>query len=220
MRRTWRGLGRRSWRMAAPGRPMSSRASCWRSSASSRGRTCRPCRSRSILLPRWFPIHLSRMSYWARTVIVPLAGPGGAAAAGAQSARRAHPGAVRRGRARRRHQGAPPSAARLGAVLQRAGPRAEGGRAVVAEIAAPPRHRALRGLRDRAAERRGRAGRDLSRHGQRRDDVSTRWAIRRSIPTAPSPAGRSTSCWWSATTRPTASPASRRSGIPRWRATP
>ena len=25
-----------------------------------------------ILLPRWFPIHLSRMSYWARTVMVPL----------------------------------------------------------------------------------------------------------------------------------------------------
>jgi len=25
-----------------------------------------------ILLPRWFPIHLSRMSYWARTVVVPL----------------------------------------------------------------------------------------------------------------------------------------------------
>ena len=25
-----------------------------------------------ILLPRWFPIHLSNMSYWARTVIVPL----------------------------------------------------------------------------------------------------------------------------------------------------
>jgi squalene-hopene/tetraprenyl-beta-curcumene cyclase len=25
-----------------------------------------------ILLPRWFPIHLSRMSYWARTVIAPL----------------------------------------------------------------------------------------------------------------------------------------------------
>jgi squalene-hopene/tetraprenyl-beta-curcumene cyclase len=25
-----------------------------------------------ILLPRWFPIHISRMSYWARTVIVPL----------------------------------------------------------------------------------------------------------------------------------------------------
>ena len=25
-----------------------------------------------ILLPRWFPIHLSKMCYWARTVIVPL----------------------------------------------------------------------------------------------------------------------------------------------------
>jgi len=25
-----------------------------------------------ILVPRWFPIHLNRMSYWARTVIVPL----------------------------------------------------------------------------------------------------------------------------------------------------
>jgi squalene-hopene/tetraprenyl-beta-curcumene cyclase len=25
-----------------------------------------------ILLPRWFPIHLDRMSYWARTVLVPL----------------------------------------------------------------------------------------------------------------------------------------------------
>src|ERR1043165_4986695 len=25
-----------------------------------------------ILLPRWFPIHLSKMSYWARTGIVPL----------------------------------------------------------------------------------------------------------------------------------------------------
>ncbi len=25
-----------------------------------------------ILAPRWFPVHLSRMSYWARTVVVPL----------------------------------------------------------------------------------------------------------------------------------------------------
>ena len=25
-----------------------------------------------ILLPRWFPIHLSKMAYWARTVVVPL----------------------------------------------------------------------------------------------------------------------------------------------------
>ncbi|MBC7491627.1 MAG: squalene--hopene cyclase, partial [Novosphingobium sp.] len=25
-----------------------------------------------ILLPRWFPLHLSKMAYWARTVVVPL----------------------------------------------------------------------------------------------------------------------------------------------------
>ena len=25
-----------------------------------------------MLLPRWFPFHLTKMSYWARTVIVPL----------------------------------------------------------------------------------------------------------------------------------------------------
>jgi squalene-hopene/tetraprenyl-beta-curcumene cyclase len=25
-----------------------------------------------VLLPRWFPVHISRMSYWARTVLVPL----------------------------------------------------------------------------------------------------------------------------------------------------
>ncbi len=25
-----------------------------------------------ILLPRWFPVHLSKMSYWARTVLIPL----------------------------------------------------------------------------------------------------------------------------------------------------
>src|SRR5437868_9858547 len=25
-----------------------------------------------ILLPRWFPVHLGKMSYWARTVLVPL----------------------------------------------------------------------------------------------------------------------------------------------------
>ena len=25
-----------------------------------------------MLLPRWFPFHINKMSYWARTVIVPL----------------------------------------------------------------------------------------------------------------------------------------------------
>ena len=51
---------------------MSSRASCWRSSASSPGTHVPTIPVELILLPRWFPIHLSRMSYWARTVMVPL----------------------------------------------------------------------------------------------------------------------------------------------------
>ena len=25
-----------------------------------------------MLLPRWFPFHLDKVSYWARTVLVPL----------------------------------------------------------------------------------------------------------------------------------------------------
>ena len=41
-----------------------------------------------MLLPRWFPFHLDKISYWARTVIVPLAGAAGLEADGAQSARR------------------------------------------------------------------------------------------------------------------------------------
>ena len=73
------------------------------------------------------------------------AGAGGAAGAGAQPARRAHPGALRRDRHGDRRRRLTHQQARLGAVLQRTGRRAEGGRAVLAEVPAPPRHRALRG---------------------------------------------------------------------------
>ena len=54
-----------------------------------------------ILLPRWFPVHLSKMSYWARTVIVPLLVLAAKKPAGAQSARRACARTVRARRARR-----------------------------------------------------------------------------------------------------------------------
>ena len=123
-----------------------------------------------MLLPRWFPIHLSRMSYWARTVIVPLL------VLAALRVRARNPRGVRIQELFAATAKAPPKAphtsqARLGAVLQRARWRVEGGRAVLAEGPAPPRHRALRDLRDGAPERRGRAGRDLPRHGQHRDDV-------------------------------------------------
>ena len=154
--------------------------------------------------------------YWARTVIVPLL------VLAALQPRARNPRGIRiqelfahdRHGDRRKARAA--SETRLGAVLQRARPRAEGRRAVLAEVAAPPRHRALRGLRDRAAERRGRAGRDLSRHGQQRDDVR-----RAGLPAGASrprhrpPRGRE-AAGDQATTRPIASPASRRCGIPRW----
>ena len=65
-----------------------------------------------ILLPRWFPIHLSKMSYWARTVIVPLLVLQ-AEAAGRRNPRGVrHRRAVRRAAAthRRRPQAAAPEA--------------------------------------------------------------------------------------------------------------
>ena len=57
---------------AAPRSATCSPASRWRCSDSCRGGRCRSCRSKSCLLPRWFPIHLDKVSYWSRTVIVPL----------------------------------------------------------------------------------------------------------------------------------------------------
>ncbi|MDB5370079.1 MAG: hypothetical protein JWP20_1637 [Roseomonas sp.] len=99
-----------------------------------------------------------------------LAGPGGHAAPGPQSSRHPHPRIVHGGAAART-QGAHAPTSRLGAAVQRARPRAEAGHPLMAEAPAPPRHRALRRLRHGAAERRARAGRDLPRHGQCRDDV-------------------------------------------------
>ena len=85
-----------------------------------------------ILLPRWFPIHLSRMSYWARTVIVPLL----VLAALRKRARNPRGIGIQelfatadRSPPRRRCASAP----RLGIVLQCARPGAEGGGAAVAE---------------------------------------------------------------------------------------
>ena len=62
----------RSSRTAAPATSTCSRASCSRCTASCRGRRCRSIPVELMLLPRWFPFHLSRVSYWTRTVLVPL----------------------------------------------------------------------------------------------------------------------------------------------------
>ena len=125
-----------------------------------------------ILLPRWFPFHLSKISYWARTVLVPLTvvmarRPQPLRPTGVDLGElfRTPPAKVKRWpggahaeepwKTRLRH-------ARCGAA---AGPAAD-------SAPRPPcRRDGLRALRHRAPERRGRAGRDLSRHGECGGDV-------------------------------------------------
>ena len=87
-----------------------------------------------ILLPRWFPIHLSRMSYWARTVwMVPLLVLAALRVRARNPRGVAHPGALRHDQ-QGAAEGGHSSAARMGAVFRRAGPCAEGCRTLVAEI--------------------------------------------------------------------------------------
>ena len=124
-----------------------------------------------MLLPEWFFFHLSKVSYWSRTVIVPLL------VLMTLQPRAANP----RGVHIRELFTRPPEHIRdyirgpyrsywghafkvLDIALKR------GGRFFPAQ-GAGARHRAGGGVRDRAAERRGRAGRHLPRHGQQRDDV-------------------------------------------------
>ena len=123
-----------------------------------------------ILLPRWFPIHLSRMSYWARTVMVPLL----VLAALRVRARNAR--GIRIQELFAATGKAPPKAA---AHQQRGWALFFGGLDRVLKVVEPLWPKSLRrraiercaGFVDRAVERRGRAGRDLPRHGQLRDDV-------------------------------------------------
>ena len=124
-----------------------------------------------ILLPRWFPVHLSKMSYWARTVIDAAAGALRAKATGGGIPRGIHvpelfvPG-VPAASPRAPHQSAGWSAffGALDWCLKRFEPfwpkglRGEG-------------DRQMPGLDHRTAQWRGRAWRDLSGHGQQRDDV-------------------------------------------------
>ncbi len=146
-----------------------------------------------ILLPRWFPIHLSKMSYWARTVIVPLL----VLAALKPLAR--NPRNIRVAELflpgvpvvspRAPHQSAGWSAffAALDRVLKLVEP-------LWPKSLAQARHRSLRRVDDGTPQRRGRSWRDLSRHGQQRDDVRRDGQCRRQIPIAPSRASPSKSC--------------------------
>ncbi len=125
------------------------------------------------LLPRWFPFHLTKVSYWARTVLVPLLGVAGAQAArrrtraaspstNCSSATRSRP--VRRARRRTRAGCGFRCFAGIDAVL-RPGVRFIPKRVRARAIDARGR------LRERAAQRPGWAGRDLPGHGQFGADV-------------------------------------------------
>ena len=212
-RRTWRGRARRSVRAEARPAPTSSPAAAGAVRLHSVARV--PVMPVEImLLPKWFPFHLDKISYWSRTVIVPLLvlmalkprarNPQGRRASTSCFSIRRNVGPRRRRRSRR-PRGSGSSAASTCAAC---------GRAAISRRAAPARHRPRRGLGDRAAQRRGRARRDLSGDGQQRDDVR-----RARLPGGPSACGRwrgarSRSCSWCMRTRPIASPASRRSGTP------
>ena len=125
-----------------------------------------------MLLPKWFPFHIDKISYWARTVIVPLLVLQALEAEGDQSARRHHRRAVPRGSAhgRRAAQGAAPEM-ELVPRLPRNRHRAARARAGHAERPAQARDRPVRRLGDRAAQRHRRARRDLPGDGECREDV-------------------------------------------------
>ena len=146
-------------------------------------------------LPLWFPFHLSKVSYWSRTVIVPLL------VLMALRPRARNPRGIDIPELFR----TPPEQVTdwirgpyrsgWGRFFKGVDVAAAPGRTAVSEGSPPQRDRQGGRLRHRTAERRGRAGRDLSGHGQQRDDVRRAGLSRRTIPMPPSPGSRCASCW-------------------------
>ena len=143
-------------------------------------------------------------------------GAAGPEAATRQSARRRDRGTLR-GAAGDRARLADGRASDMGVdkVLRRDRQGAQARRTPLPAINASPRHRRRRDFRDRAAQRRGRARGNLSRHGERRADVRRARLSSRPSHISLSRAGRSSGCSSSARTKPIASLACRRSGIRR-----
>ena len=125
-----------------------------------------------MLLPKWSPFHLNKISYWARTTIVPLMvmaalkplakNPKGV---GIDELFLQDPKSV--GLAPK----APHQSWGLVHALQRARQDPARDRTIVSEEAAPARDRRRARFHRGAAERRRRHGRDLSADGQHRHDV-------------------------------------------------
>ena len=125
-----------------------------------------------MLLPRWFPFHVDKISYWSRTVIVPLLVLM-ALKPQARNRKRVRIdelflGAARAARARSEGAAAEVDLVR---VLSRRRRPAARLRAVFSKEDASAGHRARRRIRDRATQRRERPRRHFSGDGQQRHDV-------------------------------------------------
>ena len=146
-------------------------------------------------LPLWFPFHLSKVSYWSRTVIVPLL------VLMAKQPRARNPRGVHMPELFR----TPPEQVTdwIRGPYRSAWGRFFKGVDVVLRAAQPwfpsrgtgARDRQGGGVRHRAAERRRRAGRHLPGDRQQRDDVRHAGLSARPPARARSPGARCASCW-------------------------
>ena len=149
-----------------------------------------------MLLPKWFPFHIDKISYWARTVIVPLLvlqalKPKAINPRGVTDRRAVPRGSEdrRRRRTRRRTRSGSGSSASgaIDIVLRALEP-------VDAEAHPQARDRHVRRVGHRAAQRHRRARRDLSGDGKLREDVRGAWASARASGPQDRARARSTSC--------------------------
>ena len=116
-----------------------------------------------MLLPRWFPFHLDKVSYWARTVMVPLLVLQALKPRARQPARRHDPGAVRRAAGNRARVAEGRASGWAGSSSSARSTGCSSASSLFPDLPAPPRDRRGRGFRDRAPQWRGRPRRDLSR---------------------------------------------------------
>ena len=171
-------------------------------------------------LPLWFPFHLSKVSYWSRTVIVPLLVLMALRPVARNPRKIAIPELFRMPPAQVRDWiRGPYRSAWWGPFFKVVDFVLRAAAAGVSTAQPAERDRQGGALRHRAAERRRWSGRHLSGDRQQRDDVRRARVSARNILMRRSHGARCASCWWWRLIAPTASRACRRSGTPGWRAT-
>ena len=203
MRRTWRARARRSVRAVARGARTSSPASCCALFGFIPWRAMPAMPVEIMLFPTWFPFHLDKISYWSRTVIVPML------VLMVLKPRARNPKNVRIDELFLEPPetlGPAPKAPQQNTLLfwlfRGVDNMLRFAEPMLSEEEAPAaRHRQRGGLDRRAAQRRRRSRRDLSGDGQQRDDVRRAGLSARIIRSARSRAARSRSFWWCRTAR-------------------